>query len=462
MTAPYLSREPAMADFVGRRAELAWLTAQLGRDEPQNCNVVGEPRIGKTSLLYQAYAQQAGARAGDNYIWVRLSEFSERSAAGLWKHLASSLAARDDRALDGGGTLAGDTSEFETLQTYVEAIERKNGRLIFVIDNFELLLPALAGQGLDQLRALITRFTRCLAFVISSTDQLYGVEGSAVSPVFNVFQGLQLGLLATDETEQLLDKSLEQASTLAESPGPWGGSPVLSSEDRAFLIGEAGRHPALLKIACGYLLQGRQEQVAGAPTAQLYTDVESDFRYDGQVRWLCEKLMERVQRNEEAWHNLCSLATGAGGTDPIVLRRLSRLGLLARRPSAQRGAPELFCAAFAYWVRKKPGPVDDEQRVPSRPAVDYDPELRQVRTAGGFVELTPTEGRLLSYLLSKPNVVCPPQELLANVWGPGKSPSVVEKSINRLRAKVESDPARPHIILSLRGEGYVLRTGDGR
>ena len=57
--------------------------------------------------------------------------------------------------------------------------------------------------------------------------------------------------------------------------------------------------------------------------------------------------------------------------------------------------------------------------------------------------LSAVEDRLFQYLLSRPNQVCTPQELLDHVWSVGRTLSVVEKTINRLRYKVEEDPGRP-------------------
>ena len=83
------------------------------------------------------------------------------------------------------------------------------------------------------------------------------------------------------------------------------------------------------------------------------------------------------------------------------------------------------------------------QAAPFGPAYHYQPELREVCVGERTRKLSAVEDRLFRYLLSKPNQVCPPQELLDHVWGVGRTLSVVEKTINRLRDKVEDDAGRP-------------------
>ena len=70
--------------------------------------------------------------------------------------------------------------------------------------------------------------------------------------------------------------------------------------------------------------------------------------------------------------------------------------------------------------------------------------------------LTRTELRLLIELVSNVAKVLTRERLLEAVWGYdylGDS-RLVDVAVQRLRAKVESDPARPELILTVRGTGY--------
>ncbi len=72
------------------------------------------------------------------------------------------------------------------------------------------------------------------------------------------------------------------------------------------------------------------------------------------------------------------------------------------------------------------------------------------------ISLTPTEFRLLVELARRPNQVFTRELLLERVWGYdylGDS-RLVDVAVQRLRAKIEDDPARPRLVDTVRGVGY--------
>ncbi|MGH8998655.1 MAG: winged helix-turn-helix domain-containing protein, partial [Acidimicrobiia bacterium] len=81
-----------------------------------------------------------------------------------------------------------------------------------------------------------------------------------------------------------------------------------------------------------------------------------------------------------------------------------------------------------------------------------------VRRGGQEISLTTTEFRLLSELASSPGRVFTREMLLELVWdynyfGDSK---LVDVHISRLRAKLESDPANPRHVVTVRGLGYKV------
>ena len=80
-----------------------------------------------------------------------------------------------------------------------------------------------------------------------------------------------------------------------------------------------------------------------------------------------------------------------------------------------------------------------------------------VHRAGTLVDLSPTEFRLLAYLMRNQGRMLTRQQLLENVWGwefAGQS-QVVETYVSYLRRKL--DPLGPPLIHTQRGVGYSLR-----
>ena len=93
------------------------------------------------------------------------------------------------------------------------------------------------------------------------------------------------------------------------------------------------------------------------------------------------------------------------------------------------------------------------QRPPSVQEDSYDDGVlaidlrtRVVKRRGQVVELTPTESKLLMYLVSRRGRITPHKELLINVWGLEYAGEVKYLSvyIRYLRQKIEDDPSNPN------------------
>ena len=89
-------------------------------------------------------------------------------------------------------------------------------------------------------------------------------------------------------------------------------------------------------------------------------------------------------------------------------------------------------------------------------SVDFARHL--VTMAGREVVLTPIEYGLLAYLAQNAGRVVTQGLLLEHVWGTGYSGEshMLQVNINRLRGKLEPDPAHPRYILTKVGIGYLL------
>jgi two-component system, OmpR family, response regulator len=89
--------------------------------------------------------------------------------------------------------------------------------------------------------------------------------------------------------------------------------------------------------------------------------------------------------------------------------------------------------------------------------LELDEEHWTVRRAGTPVDLSPTEFRLLAYLMRNHGLMLSRKQLLENVWGweyAGQS-QVLETYVSYLRHKL--DPLGPPLIHTQRGVGYSLR-----
>ncbi|MDQ6705037.1 MAG: response regulator transcription factor [Acidobacteriota bacterium] len=91
--------------------------------------------------------------------------------------------------------------------------------------------------------------------------------------------------------------------------------------------------------------------------------------------------------------------------------------------------------------------------------LELDRSSFQVRLRGQLLALTATEFRLLEFLMSHSGVVFSREQLLNAVWGQDRAITdrTVDVYILRLRQKIESNPANPASIHSVRGFGYSFQ-----
>ncbi|MBP6224217.1 MAG: response regulator transcription factor [Rhizobacter sp.] len=87
------------------------------------------------------------------------------------------------------------------------------------------------------------------------------------------------------------------------------------------------------------------------------------------------------------------------------------------------------------------------------------PVKRVVRVRGVQLDFTALEFDLLLHFAQHPGHVFSRGQLLNAVWGYTHDgyEHTVTTHINRLRAKLEADPMRPQLILTVRGAGYKMR-----
>ena len=85
-----------------------------------------------------------------------------------------------------------------------------------------------------------------------------------------------------------------------------------------------------------------------------------------------------------------------------------------------------------------------------------DPNRREVTLGCRQIELTAREFDLLDYFARHPGRVFRRADLLDSVWGYGHEgyEHTVNSHINRLRAKIETNPSKPELIVTVWGVGY--------
>jgi two-component system OmpR family response regulator len=108
-------------------------------------------------------------------------------------------------------------------------------------------------------------------------------------------------------------------------------------------------------------------------------------------------------------------------------------------------------------VLRRSSAVGPGERKLSYADLELDEDTRDVWRSGQLIELTPTEYKLLHYLLANARRVLTRDQILEHVWDYtfAGNASVLETYISYLRHKI--DAFEPPLIHTVRGVGYSLR-----
>ena len=115
--------------------------------------------------------------------------------------------------------------------------------------------------------------------------------------------------------------------------------------------------------------------------------------------------------------------------------------------------PKELVARIRARMRRSEDPTPETLQIGD---LSIDVAGHSVRRNGQAISLTPLEFDLLVALARKPWQVFTREVLLEQVWGyrHAADTRLVNVHVQRLRSKVENDPERPEIVVTVRGVGY--------
>jgi serine/threonine-protein kinase len=286
MRNPYLNRvainDPAQ--FFGRSREVLKIFSRIGAPRPQSISVVGERRIGKSSLLCYIANPQIRVRYLDNpesYIFISIDLQQKRRLTRdeFFKELLSRIAKEtQDEAISHL------EPHLDSLRALLERFKEQGRKLIVLLDEFDVITTnrAFDLEFYSFLRSIANNYD--VAYVTSSArdlQELCHTQLIADSPFFNIFTNVFLRAFSRKEATELITRPSEEA-----------GLPLEHYARRIMEI--AGYFPYFLQIACSayfdYLLEN-DEKLKREEVEEIFLDEAK-----GQFRFIWDRMPDAQRR----------------------------------------------------------------------------------------------------------------------------------------------------------------------
>jgi len=342
---PYLDRVSIrdVSRFYGRQREVARIFSRIGAARPQSVSVVGERRIGKSSLINYISFPEIRRKMlpdPDNYVFIKM-DLQERRNISLEEFFRELILLMLSSA-DFSSTL---TSDFEGIRKAVVSHQKHGRKIVILFDEFDVVTsnPRFGEEFFSFFRSLANNYD--LAFITSSgrdLQELCHTSKVADSPFFNIFSTLNLSVFSAEEAQQLID-----------IPSMKAGLPLEPYTDR--IIALAGYFPFYLQIACNAFFENLVLDGVDVDEEQVVEsyreEVTPHFNYVWENLSADEReVLHRVRHGEEIPPRLAYLA-----------RNLKKAGYI--RPVGETVV--LFSSVFAEFLDEK---IHQEQERAARPA----------------------------------------------------------------------------------------------
>jgi len=252
MINPYTERTMIrdINNFYGRKKEVRRLYSRINTPNPQSISIVGDRRIGKSSLLHFISHEEIRNKYlhnPENYTFV-LVDLQDEPKNDIPSFIGSLLglikeALGRDVVLERG-------KEYDALTSLAKLLQRENRKLIILFDEFELITQ---NEVFDLnfyafFRGLASKYD--ISFVTSSVrdlQELCSVKEIVNSPFFNIFTKIHLGPFSEAEARELIEK-----------PSRAAGCPLSRYTDA--ILSMSGMLPLFIQITCSEFFEHIQSE----------------------------------------------------------------------------------------------------------------------------------------------------------------------------------------------------------
>ena len=341
-TNPYLNRNALRANsehvFVGRVSEKRAILSRIYAGQPQSVEIIGERRIGKSSLLY-AVQNSIRADARDDVVHVLIDAqiFAQGDPCSFFAEVLGQIRNRKSTGVTFENTYQG-------FAAMIKELERNDLRLVLLIDEFDVITnnQNFTVEFFNFLRAQANNHQ--VAYILSSVTELDKVchsEEVAGSPFFNIFYRLYLGPLLRNDALELISKPSAKAGFDLSRFAEW-------------IVDISGYFPFLLQITCSRIFEWNlANSTLDIDRILLRNEIAHDFQPHLDYMWRT--------LNEQFRDVLITSATGSQVDEshyPVV-SILARKGYITQQEDAFR----LSSSLLREFILEKSGRLSEKSMI---------------------------------------------------------------------------------------------------
>lgn len=260
-------------NFYNRKAEIKRIFSRIGSSRPQSISIVGDRRIGKSSLLYYICNKNIRKKYLENpekYIFA-FFDFQEKKGMSVEQFFRIVTEKIAEQLPEESEDLLQDFSYDSFLKLIKTIVKYRN--VILVFDEFDAITnnENFSSEFFSFLRSIANSCN--IAYITSSKrdlQELCHANEIKDSPFFNIFTRIPLGSF-----------DIESALELIRIPSQKQGFPLEEYAD--FILGLAGYYPLFIQIACSTFFEtalGTRKIVDLNKIKERYCEeAESHFKY---------------------------------------------------------------------------------------------------------------------------------------------------------------------------------------
>ena len=342
---PYLNRMMIKRpeDFFGRALEIKRIYARLNATPPGSVSIVGERKIGKSSLLNYVYARSSRLQHLEQHdktvmIFLDLQEQKNMSMESFVRTLLGIA----EIELRGRVDIDGCALNLDGIKDLIQRLDQAGYRVVILLDEFDAVTtnPNFNLEFFSFLRFLANHYS--VSYITSSARDLQVLchtKEISDSPFFNIFSTMRLSVFQRSEAEELVRIPSERV-----------GKPLAAYAGTIFDM--AGLFPFFIQVACSHAIEylddhsDATEPDFGEVRRRFYEEAKLHFRY----------VWDGLDDHERS--TVVRVSKGKAMPDALqhVLSELQNRHYIEKAA----GRPQLFSSTFDDFVRTEGAKVEKE------------------------------------------------------------------------------------------------------